>query len=682
MATTSSAAAAVARSHKRRADCFFGLHFDHHAKLDDTVLNERVTAEQVQRIIELTRCDYIQHDCKGHPGIAGYPDSQAGVSPPALKADALAIYRKVTAAHGVNLYMHFSGVSDKQAVAEHPAWKAVGDDPMIEQMGATSTFGPYVRERMIPQMLEVIERYQVDGFWVDGDCWATVVDYCEMAKARFREATGQREPPTQPGEPYWLEWLTVHRDQFFAYVAQWVHAVREQAPGAGCEVCSNWLYSTHAPEPVKVAMDFASGDFSPGNAVNSARLEARYLSNAGLPWDLMAWAFVNAPQPGKAKKGGRAYKSAEQLQQEAAQVLALGGGFQCYFHPERHGQFSEAQLELMRRVAAFCHARKDVCWKSETVGQVAVLLDSTSYFSASKGVYRPWNGQYEPLHGVLHAALEAGHACDVLAEHQLNWQQDRYPVVVVPQWAQVPVSVVAELTACVERGGSLLLVGAETAARFTAPLAEAGIELTGEAEDRLAYLQVEASRSRCGEAGAVPVQGAWQGLHVTGDAAVLGLRTPGVVAELEAEPAAALGRLGEGRIAVVAGPVGDAHFRLHSPWVRDWLDDVLRRLYEPIVQVEAEAPAGSLDVVLRRKGGRTVVHLLNVTGMPTTPSERAGYPLIDRVPAVGPVRLQGRPRKVRLEPGGETARTRWDAAASTLTVDVPTVHIHVAVVME
>ncbi|MFA9479081.1 hypothetical protein ACERK3_12385 [Phycisphaerales bacterium AB-hyl4] len=677
MTTTPAIVRTTARSGKRRADCFFGLHFDHHAKRDDTILNERVSEQQVRRIIELTRCDYIQHDCKGHPGIAGYPDSQAGVSPSGLTADALAIYRNVTAELGVNLYVHFSGVWDNQAVEEHPQWGVT--PPPAGRIKATSTFGPYVRERLIPQMLEVIDRYRVDGFWVDGDCWATEIDHCDEAIRRFREATGESQPPAGPGEANWLIWHAIHRDQFAAYLAEYVHAVHEKDPG--CEVCSNWLHSTHAPEPIKAPVDFVSGDFTPSNAVNSARLEARYLSNVGKPWDLMAWAFVNVPGA-----TGRAYKSAEQLQQEAAQVLALGGGFQFYFHPDRHGAFSEAQLALMERVAAFCHERKTTCWQSETIGQVALLLDTTSYYAASESVFRPWNGQYEAIKGALHATLDAGHACDVLADHQFNWQQDRYKVVLVPEWADVPVSMVEELTAYVERGGSLLVIGAAAAERFAPLLSKAGIELVGEARDELAYLQVNESQSSLGEAGAVPVAGRWRSLRVGGSAEVAGDRTPGVVEGLDAQPAVAMGQMGAGRVAVVPGSVGLAYRRSGTPWLRDWLDDVLCRLYKPIVRVEPEQGRATVDVVLRRKAGRTMVHLLNVADMPTAAADQPGGHIIDRVRPTGPLKvhinLKGRPRDVRIEPQGTLAASHWNASESTLTVNVPSVHLHIAIAIE
>ena len=43
-------------------------------------------------------------------------------------------------------------------------------------------------------------------------------------------------------------------------------------------------------EPVSAPLDFLSGDYSPEDSVNSARLSARYLARQGKTWDLMAWS--------------------------------------------------------------------------------------------------------------------------------------------------------------------------------------------------------------------------------------------------------------------------------------------------------------------------------------------------------------------------------------------------------
>ena len=83
---------------------------------------------------------------------------------------------------------------------------------------------------MIPQMKEIIDRYDVDGFWVDGDAWGAVIDFCQPALDRFKERTGQVEPPTAPGQPYWLDWMTLQREQFLHYVKTYMDAVHAHRP--------------------------------------------------------------------------------------------------------------------------------------------------------------------------------------------------------------------------------------------------------------------------------------------------------------------------------------------------------------------------------------------------------------------------------------------------------------------
>jgi hypothetical protein len=92
-----------------------------------------------------------------------------------------------------------------------------------------------------------------------------------------------------------------------------------------------------------------------------------------------------------------------------------------------------------------------------------------------------------------------------------------------------------------------------------------------------------------------------------------------------------------------------------------------------------------VDVVLRQKGGKKIVHLINrCSGITNLPSNG----VIDEILAVGPVtitlKLSGKPGKVRL--AWEKAAMRWRYVAGRnggmLRVDVPIVHIHAAVVVE
>jgi len=147
----------------------------------------------VERIIRQVQPDYIQCDCKGHRGLSSYM-TEVGYRAPGFEKDQLTVWRRVTAKHGVALYMHYSGVWDAEAVKHHPSWARV-DEKGNRDKKNTSVFGPYVDELLIPQLIELRDVYGVDGVWIDGDCWATCQDYHKDVIAAFRGKTGIRTVP-------------------------------------------------------------------------------------------------------------------------------------------------------------------------------------------------------------------------------------------------------------------------------------------------------------------------------------------------------------------------------------------------------------------------------------------------------------------------------------------------------
>jgi hypothetical protein len=67
--------------------------------------------------------DWIQCDCKGHPGYTSWP-TLVGSPAPGIVGDALRIHRDVTRDLGIKLSVHYSGVWDSRAIELHPAWAA------------------------------------------------------------------------------------------------------------------------------------------------------------------------------------------------------------------------------------------------------------------------------------------------------------------------------------------------------------------------------------------------------------------------------------------------------------------------------------------------------------------------------------------------------------------------------
>jgi len=639
-----------------RKDAFFGLHFDLHPQATDTSLGADISEDNIRNLLERVKPDYVQYDCKGHAGWAGYPTAVGWPSPGIVK-DSLAVWRKATRDVGVGLFIHYSGVWDSKAIEEHPDWARVGPDGKRDP-NATSVFGPYVDELLIPQLAEVGRTYDLDGVWADGECWGAQLDYSPRALAAWTKETGYQDAPKDRTDPRWLDWKMFHRRAFERYLVHWTDAVHAAVPGL--QLTSNWMYTTFAPKPVEAKLDFLSGDYSPSLSVDRARIEARYLASTGRPWDLMAWGFD------KGQGLGWSIKPAPHLMQEAAIVLMQGGGFQIYQNPTRSGHIIEPIIAQEEAVAAFCRARRAVSHKSTSEPQVALLLSSESFWDLSDAVFAPWGDVFTELEGALHALLNLHYSVDILAEHQLQPRLDEFPLVVVPDSHKLTLEFRQALTAYVERGGSLLLLG-EKCARLFEPLLGAALE--GAPAQRTAEL--------ASAGGITSADGIWQKVRpTTGRAA--GVIHPTRDTRKDGEVAATVNAFGQGKVGAVYGPLASVYFRSHHPWLRDFIGGLAAELF-PDPGVTVDGPP-TLDVALRRTAdGRLAVHLLNTAGMPLP--DRYGF--TDAIPPVESVRLtvrtSARPRSVTWAPDG--GDLDWSWSDGRLTVAIPRLAIHGVVIV-
>lgn len=638
-----------------RKDAYFGLHFDLHPQKTDTSLGADISEENIAELLTRVRPDYVQYDCKGHAGYTGYP-TKVGTPSPGIVKDSLAIWRKVTREHGVGLYIHYSGVWDSVAMEKHPEWARIDAEGKPDK-NAASTFGPYVDELMIPQLKEVCAAYDLDGLWVDGECWAAQIDYCQAAVDLWH-SMDKSDPPKSREDRLWHIWKNVHRKQFENYLCRWVDALHEFNPKL--QITSNWMYTTFAPKAVYANLDFLSGDYSPHLSVDRARTDARYLANTGMPWDLMAWGFNNA------EGLGHSLKTAVHLQQEAAVVLMQGGGFQIYYNPTRSGYLYDEIINTASEVAKFCRARQEICHKNTSVPQVALLLSSETQFDRSDAVFTPY-GTMDEMEGALHALLESHYSVDVLAEHQLLPRMREYPLIVVPDSYKLTDDFKNSLLVYAENGGNLLLLGEKCAQLFEDKL---GVEFVGEPRHTYAELKTPA--------GVVNQNGTWQKVKLSA-AEPVAYRYPSRDTRKDGDVAASVVSYGKGKISAVYGPVALNYFRSHHPYLRSFIADMAARLFpEPAVKMDAPP---CVDIALRRsQSGKLTLHLLNRAGAPT--SER--YGVTDFIPTVGPItariRVPEKPKNVTWVPDG--GKLEWSWKSGILTVKVNSLHVHGVIVIE
>ncbi|MDR3627837.1 MAG: hypothetical protein P4L45_13430 [Ignavibacteriaceae bacterium] len=642
----------------RRADSFFGLHFDFHATNADSAIGKTFTYEMADSMLALVKPDFIQVDCKGHPGISSYP-TKVGNPAPGFVKDPYKIWREVTNKNGVALFVHYSGVIDNEAVKKHPDWAALDDSGKI-MTGKTSVRGPYVDRLLIPQMKELIDNYHINGAWVDGECWALELDYSNYMLDAFHKETGIKNVPRSDEDAGWNEFRNFNRNSLRKYIAHYVDALHKYDPDF--QITSNWAFSSLMPEPVDANIDFISGDFTPDNSVYSGLYEARCIAPQGKPWDLMAWSFTN-----DGETGVQITKSPVQLMQAASAVISMGGGFQLYFQQNRDASLRPWNFKLMKEVADFCRARQPFCKGAVPVPQIALLYSSANYHLYSNHLYQNSTRVNNPVKGMLNMLLDGQNAVEILMEHNLKDRINEYPVVIVPECKYLTNEFKSVLLEYVNNGGNLLVVGPDAVKMFSDQLNVKMPDSVARSTKNIAWNGRMAG-----------INSLFQPFIPGKSVETVGALYNAADFRFPSTPAASISSYGKGKIAGVYFNIGREYMRLTNPVYRDFINAIVRKLFpDPKVTV-----SGSEDVAvtINKLENKLAVNLINMSG----PHANTSISRYDSIPQIGPltikVKLDKAPEKVMLQP--ENIPLKYSYSNGEMVTEVEHLDVHSIIVIE
>jgi hypothetical protein len=646
-------------------EVFFGVHYDFHARADDAQLCGELTAEHLRERWLRVRPDWVHCDCKGHPGYASWP-TKVGSAAPGLKQDSLGIHREVTRELGIRLGVHYSGAWDARAIQLHPDW-ARRDEHGAPHPRLTCRTSGYELELMTPQLLEIVDRYEVDGFWVDGDNWASLPCWCQRCVAEFARRTGHARAPREAADPRWGEWLAFHRALFCEYVRRYTDAVHARKPG--CLVCSSYMYGARQPDPqMSVPIDYLSGDLDFRWGAEHALLEARVYDARRKSWDLMAWMHTKPGEMGDHRPW--MLKPLPHLCQELSEVIALGGAVMVYENPQRSGWLTGWHHDRIAQLAVFCRARQPFCFHTETVPQAAILHLADHFYRHNNILYQ-YEPACDPLEGALHALLQTHHSTDVLTEDAIAARLRQYPLAVIPELTGLSAALLADLTGYVRDGGHLFISGAHIARDYPRLT---GATPAGDPVPAQNHLPVGDQ--------AVPLHGAWQPVQPLPDTEVVACRLRQQEPGKDDTAQALITRraLGAGSVLAVHGPIFANYFHWPHPDLRALIGRLLDGLAIPWL-ARAENASPRLELVLRRNAGRLFVNLINRGPAIVLPPKRI---LIEELPPlvdiVLSIRRDSPPGRVSVAPTPQPLEHSW--ADGVLRVRVPRVDIHEVLIIE
>jgi hypothetical protein len=633
---------------------FAGLHFDFHAGAHDTSIGKTFTFGMIDSLLTLTKPDFIQVDCKGHAGFSSYP-TKVGNHPAGFDKDILKIWREVTNKHKVPLYVHYSGVWDSRAIELHPEWARINADSTRDK-NAVSLMSGYTGQLLEPQLRELAAEYKLDGAWIDGDCWVLGNDYSPAVMAAFSSESGIKDVPRKKTDPHFFEWMEFNRALFRKYITNYVNAAHQASPNF--KITSNWSFSSMMPEKVDVPVDFLSGDVAGTNSLYSSAFESRCLALQGKPWDLMGWSFAW-------KNNLKATKSVVQMQQEAAEVLAVGGGFQTYWQQNRDGSPEPYHFKKMADVVRFTRERKSFCFESESIPQIGLLYSTYAWKRIpSSGLYTAHN--QEAIKGNLNMLLDSQLPVDILMDHQLEGRLENYPVIVLPEWVNIDPVIYGQLIDYVQKGGNLVVVGAQAVADFEIPL---GISLVNKVQKDTAFFAGYGQELISLKTDFQPVRLLRETKPVGMQYRADDLRFPGQY------PLGSIRSLGKGKIAGIYLNGGNFYVRSKSSLLPNLIKSVVENL-DPRLMSKVTG-SHHLHQALARKNGKTYFHLINTSGAHDNPSVM----VYEDVPELTGVHLSMRmpkmPKSVKLQP--ENTRIPFTYKNGVVEISLPPVKVYAIV---
>lgn len=645
----------------RRADSFFGLHFDFHALTTDTLVGKTLSEGMIDSLLKSVKPDFIQVDCKGHPGVTSYPTKIAnGTHVKSFEKNTLELFRKVTKKHGVALYVHYSGIWDDAALKKHPEWALMDSNGKLSSQ-KISVHGAYMDELMIPQLKEIAD-YGVDGVWVDGDCWATELDYSPKAIEKFRQTTNIVTTPKSNKDVHYQDFMEFARSSFKNYVGHYTDVLHQYNPNF--QIASNWAFSSFMPEPVDLNIDFMSGDITPMNGVNSALFEARVLAAQSKiykkPWDLMSWGFNMSW--GTENIGS---KTALNLNQEAAEIMATGGGYQCYFTQNRDASIKVQQVKTMSEIAKFARERQPFTQGATAIPQIGLLYSLASFKKYSKNVYN--NGTGDALKAILTALMDSQNAVEVLMEHHLKGNLSKYPLIIIPEWIYLEDDFLKELKSYTQNGGKLLIIGAEAVKNFKDELQ---INVVGKSKKESFWININNNLGF--------VSDSLQKVTLKSDSQALGkfyyqedIRFPNGIS-------ASMANYGKGKIAGIYFNFGMSYRNFQTPELRDFLNSIVKKIFDnPIVEVKGSK---LIHLTVNELKGKLAINLVNAGGNYKASSVYS----YDEVPPLNDlmlkIRFSQKPIKVIQQP--ENKSLKFTYSDGIVNVAMPKLELHSIILVE
>lgn len=663
------------------ADGMMNMLVDYYPEVQFRPYGSGARREELLAVLRELDLGYLCIYAKGHGGFTTWASS-LGTQHAMLSQDMPALFRDVTRETGTKLVFYFSGLLDGLAGLRHPEWRMKfrdGSDQLyfhdfrFLSVYANCPHSPFFDEWVAIQLRELIEGYDPDGFWFDGD-WPQPC-YCDRCQTRFRQDTGwnaswesimQRSDLDTEYTKFWNR-VTGH---WRTRINSFIKTLKPECAYSAGNV---------SPRREFIApFDWRSGDFfSPGffSLQDIARM-MRWYGTMPLPYD----AYVCDTSFTHVRKHVRSRtKSLDRMLQESATVAANGGAVGYWTYPLGDGALVPSRMERAITVRRFLRERETLFLHSRSATRTGILVSDPAILTLG-GIN---------VAGASKALAALHYSPDIFDETGVS-AEIPYDLIVIPEQAFVDDDTQQRLLSFVERGGTLLTSGQSIrASRLQQALGVTEV-VEGASRDGHVFLHahheptgIDSAWDRVIAAGAeelYPLYRSWDQDNPENHLLENNWPMHGQVDELHPEPAgfsAAIAKvIGRGRLIHLSTDIFAQYNMLGDPQMLRWLQELLAEQM-PSPFFSTDAPSW-VDVSIRAKHNDLLIHFVN--GNPGRDLSRLNTDdlWVDEIPEIGPykvtLRLAQLPASVTWEPGGQPCPI--EQVGNMVSIAIPRFHIH------
>lgn len=521
--------------------------------------------------------------------------------------------------------MDFSKVDEPVALA-HPDWWFI--DPSGERQtynGLTSVCpnGGYYQSAVFEVISEVIDRYGVDGFFFNWFSFNEIdysyryrgVCHCENCIRLFAGETGGLELPDGPEHPHYHRWLQFSSAILRDLTARFRAHVAERAPHAGLILGRAADIMFHEGNNAFGRELWAHATENSVSEFKSHRPEVPVLVNAV--------SFIDMPYR-------LASEQPEHFAQYLLQAIARGANPSTYIMGAP-GDIKYAMLEVAGEITRFHRDHNELYDALRQAGRVALVhpdrlqLDPVAYAAA-----------IQEFRGIHLALQETQQPLDVIAQADLHGVEtdgrlDAYELVILPDLGSLPADAVGAVDRYVARGGTAILTGssgvdADGTAQPSHDPASSRTESIVDPEllknSYVGDVPIGEDVSVRQSARMAPVLGQLGLFDWAADAekrwhyvsqAPFGPPEKTFGHTVTEHPGWARRSAGEGAVVRVPFTVGRSYRESSLDIVRDVVTEIVHSETQP-ARIAFDTPE-QVEVIVGVSKGRTVVHLLNLSGL-------------------------------------------------------------------